>query len=572
MAETSPHGIDRRRRGPAGGWWRGTSQWRTFCSTCSPAVGGRQYRVRGDAQVRLRSGLEAPMKLRPLARHRPPNSSLPELDAIFIIPGAAKRHKRLRMFSTSQEKVEGRPLPELGPGPWMNQDLVAALRTIPATGQPLTYHEIDVDLGAVGSRVLQVYACPIDWDDPRDRTMIFLAMEDVTDCKREQERKQLLLREQAARIEAERANRRKDEFLAMLAHELRNPLAPILNSVLVLGATNAQPSDLAWALKVLERQVRHMSRLIEDLLDVSRVMRGAIQLRKEPSELSKLIDHAIEVARSFIETRRHQLTITLPEEPITLNVDPIRIEQVVTNLLHNAAKYTPEGGQINLSVARENGQAVIRVRDNGIGIAPEHIHEIFELFMQVDNSLERSLGGLGIGLTLVKSLTELHAGSVEAQSDGLGEGSEFTVRLPALTAQTGPDQVMAASTAAVPPRKVLIVDDNYDSAEALSRLLRSQGHEVRTALDGDSALAVADEFRPEMVLLDIGMPVISGFEIASRLRAKPEFNDVVIIAVSGYGKEDSLKRSREAGFDDYAVKPIDLDKLTALMRRTRRGA
>ena len=344
----------------------------------------------------------------------------------------------LRMFGTSQEKVEGRPLPELGPGPWMNQDLVAALRTIPTTGQPLPYHEIDVDLGSVGNRVLQVYACPIDWDDPRDRTMIFLAMEDVTDRKREQERKQQLLREQAARIEAERANRRKDEFLAMLAHELRNPLAPILNSVLVLGATNAQPSDLAWALKVLERQVRHMSRLIEDLLDVSRVMRGAIQLRKEPSELSKLIDHAIEVTRSFIETRRHQLTVTLPEEPITLNVDPIRIEQVVTNLLHNAAKYTPEGGQINLSVAREDSQAVIRVRDNGIGIAPEHIHEIFDLFMQVDSSLERSLGGLGIGLTLVKSLTELHAGSVEAQSDGLGEGSEFTVRLPALPV---PDRV-----------------------------------------------------------------------------------------------------------------------------------
>ncbi len=315
----------------------------------------------------------------------------------------------LRMFGTSQEKVEGRPLPELGPGPWMNQDLLASLRTIPTTGQPLPSHEIDVDLGSVGSRVLQVYACPIDWDDAGDRTMIFLAMEDVTDRKREQERKQQLLREQAARIEAERANRRKDEFLAMLAHELRNPLAPILNSVLVLGATNAQPSDLAWALKILERQVRHMSRLIEDLLEVSRVMRGAIQLRKEPSDLSKIVDNAIEVTRSFIETRRHQLTVNLPEEPIALNVDPLRIEQVVTNLLHNAAKYTPEGGQINLSVAREGSQAVIRVRDNGIGIAPEHIHEIFDLFMQVDNSLERSLGGLGIGLTLVKSLTELHA-------------------------------------------------------------------------------------------------------------------------------------------------------------------
>jgi len=476
----------------------------------------------------------------------------------------------LRMFGTSQDKVEGRQLPELGPGPWMNQDLVAALRTIPTTGQPLPYHEMEVDLGSVGSRVLQVYACPIDWDDPRDRTMIFLAMEDVTDRKREQERKQLLLREQAARIEAERANRRKDEFLAMLAHELRNPLAPILNSVHVLGAANAQPSDVAWAVKILDRQVRHMSRLIEDLLDVSRVMRGAIQLRKESCEFAKVVDHAIEVARSFIETRRHQLNVDLPEEPITLNVDPLRIEQVVTNLLHNAAKYTPEGGQINLSVAREGSSAVIRVRDNGIGIAPEHIHEVFDLFMQVDNSLVRSLGGLGIGLTLVKSLTELHAGSVEARSGGLGEGSEFTIRLPALPSQSESAQVLAASPPAIPPRRVLIVDDNQDSTESLSRLLRGQGHDVRTAFDGASALTVADEYRPDLVLLDLGMPVISGFEVASRLRAKPDFNDVILIAVSGFGQEENLKRSREAGFDDYAVKPIELDKLNGLMQRSRR--
>jgi CheY-like chemotaxis protein len=330
------------------------------------------------------------------------------------------------------------------------------------------------------------------------------------------------------------------------------------------------PRILPWAIKILERQVRHMSRLIEDLLEASRVMRGAIQLRKEPSDLSKLIDQAIEVTRSFIETRRHQLTVNLPEEPITLNVDPLRIEQVVTNLLHNAAKYTPEGGQINLSVAREGSQAVIRVRDNGIGIAPEHIHEIFDLFMQVDNSLERSLGGLGIGLTLVKSLTEMHAGSVEAQSGGLGEGSEFTIRLPALPSQIGSGQVLAASPPAIPPRKVLIVDDSQDSTESLSRLLRSQGHEVRTALDGASALAVADEFRPDLVLLDIGMPLISGFEVASMLRVRPEFDDVIIIAVSGYGQEETLKRSHEASFDDYAVKPIDLDKLNGLMRRTRR--
>ena len=239
----------------------------------------------------------------------------------------------------------------------------------------------------------------------------------------------------------------------MLAHELRNPLAPILNSLLVLGATNAQPSDLAWALQIMERQVRHLSRLIDDLLDVSRVMHGAIQLRKEPSDLSTIVQHAVDVAHSFIETRRHQLTITLPEEPLTLNVDPVRIEQVVTNLLHNAAKYSPEGGQIDLSVERKGSQAVIRVRDTGIGIAREHIHEIFDLFMQVDNSLERSLGGLGIGLTLVKSLTGLHSGSVEAQSGGLGKGSVFTVRLPGLHSQTGQDTVLNPPPAPCPRGK-----------------------------------------------------------------------------------------------------------------------
>ena len=219
----------------------------------------------------------------------------------------------------------------------------------------------------------------------------------------------------------------------MLAHELRNPLAPILNSLLVLRASEAKPADVDWALKILERQVRYLSRLIEDLLDASRVMRGAIQLRLERMELGPAVSHALEVVRSLIEGRRHHLTINPPTEPIILDADPVRVEQILVNMLHNAAKYTPEEGEISLTYGREGDQAVIRVVDNGIGIAPEHIHEVFDLFMQVDNSLERSLGGLGIGLTLVKSLAELHGGTAEAHSAGIGKGSEFVVRLPALS-------------------------------------------------------------------------------------------------------------------------------------------
>ncbi len=448
-----------------------------------------------------------------------------------------------QLFGKMKDPVEGMALADLGPGPWTDQSFLTELRNLPKASNPLRPREIESEIDGLGRRTLQMNACPIKWDDPSGEPMILLAMEDITERKREMERKQQLLREQAARFEAERANRRKDEFLAMLAHELRNPLAPILNSLLVLRASEARAADVDWALKILERQVRYLSRLIEDLLDASRVMRGAIQLRRERMELGPAVSHALEVVRSVIEGRNHHLSINPPTEPIILDADPVRIEQILVNMLHNAAKYTPEGGEISLTYGREGDQAVIRVVDNGIGIAPEHIHEVFDLFMQVDNSLERALGGLGIGLTLVKSLAELHGGSVEAHSEGIGKGSEFVVRLPAQPTRDSTPEESTESASPAGPLRVLIVNDNQDSSESLARLLKNMGHETRTAATGERAIEIAREFRPAIALLDIGLPVMNGFELARRLRVEPEQKNLAIVAVSGYGKDEDMNRA-----------------------------
>jgi two-component system CheB/CheR fusion protein len=395
-----------------------------------------------------------------------------------------------RLLGRAAARVDGRLLRELGPGPWADRELSDALRNIPGTGLPMPGREIETEFGPGGPRIVEIQASPIHWDDGGGVPMVLMAMEDVTDRKRELENRQQLLREQTARVEAERASRRKDEFLAMLSHELRNPLAPILNALLLLRASECEPADAEWAFRILERQVRHMSRLVDDLLDVSRVMRGNIEIRKERLVLADALKQAVEDVRSTVEGRRHRLSVELPDEPIVVDADPVRLEQVFVNLLNNASKYTPEGGRIAVIAAREGGQAVIRVSDNGIGIHPDHLPEIFDLFMQVDNSLERSTGGLGIGLTLVKSLVEQHGGTIEASSAGLGRGSEFIVRLPeAADDRTG--WPPASSEESADPRRVLVVDDNHDAAVTLALLLRGLGHEVKTAFDGASAVATA---------------------------------------------------------------------------------
>ncbi|MFL6276161.1 MAG: PAS domain S-box protein [Blastocatellia bacterium] len=363
------------------------------------------------------------------------------------------------------------------------------------------------------------------------------------------------------------ADRRKDEFLAMLAHELRNPLAPIRNAAQLLRRVAPSDSELQWAREVIDRQVEHLARLVDDLLDVSRITEGKITLKKEKIDLISIVGRAMETSRPLIDARKHRLTVALPEQPLRLEGDTTRLTQVVSNLLHNAAKFTPEGGQIWLAAEADAGHVVLRVRDTGVGIAEDLLPHVFDLFRQADDSLDRSAGGLGIGLTLVRRLLELHGGKVEAYSDGAGRGSEFVVRLPALA-----DNFEAMSSNAEAERlretacyRVLVVDDNIDSAESMARLLELHGHQVRMAHDGPAALAAAHSFYPQVVVLDIGLPGMDGYEVARQLRGDTRMQNVILIAMTGYGQSEDHKRSMRAGFDHHLVKPLDLDVLQAII-------
>lgn len=363
------------------------------------------------------------------------------------------------------------------------------------------------------------------------------------------------------------ADRQKNEFLAVLAHELRNPLAPILNATQVWHERETDDPILQRQRAVIERQARQMARLLDDLLDVSRITRGKIELRRQTVELAAIVDQVVESCRPMIAERHQALSVTLPRQPLNLEADPTRLHQVLGNLLNNAAKYTPLGGQIHLLVEEAEGAAVLRVMDTGVGIAPEFLPRIFDLFSQSDLSLSRSEGGLGIGLTMVKRLVELHGGSVAAHSEGAGRGSEFVVRLPLAqsplaSAETPRHTERLATT---PGCRVLIVDDNRDAAETLADLARLWGHEVQTALDGPSALELVRAFRPQIVVLDIGMPGMDGYEVARQLRSMVELAPVSLIALTGYGQEDDCRRAREAGFEHHLTKPVDPDALQPLL-------
>lgn len=356
------------------------------------------------------------------------------------------------------------------------------------------------------------------------------------------------------------ADRLKDEFLAMLAHELRNPLAPLRNALHVMKQPAASAAMLQQLRDMAERQVQHMAKLLDDLLDVSRISRGRIELRKENCDLATILARTVEGVRPIVEERDHELTVALPTRPLRVEADATRLEQVMMNLLINAVKYTDPAGKIWLSAERDGSEAVLRVRDTGIGIAAAMLPRIFDLFVQAERRLERSQGGLGIGLTLVKRLVELHGGRVEAHSPGLGRGSEFVVRLPA-----APDPAFSASVIgpgadlqhAAPARRVLVVDDNVDAADSLAMLLKLGGHEVRVAYDGPTALLVAQAFHPQIALLDIGMPTMDGYEVARRLREQPEPRPELIVAMTGWGQDTDRRRSSDAGFDHHLVKPVE---------------
>jgi two-component system, chemotaxis family, CheB/CheR fusion protein len=366
------------------------------------------------------------------------------------------------------------------------------------------------------------------------------------------------------------ADHRKDEFLATLAHELRNPLAPIRNAVHIL-ATKAPPTkDLQWVREVLDRQVQQMTRLVDDLLDVSRIGRGKIDMRKERTDLIAVINYALEASKPLIEKWGHELTVRLTPGPVSLDGDPARLAQVLSNLLNNAAKYTEQGGKISVTVECEGQTAVIRIKDTGVGIPADMLPRIFDMFMQVDRSLERARGGLGIGLSLVQKLVELHGGTVTAFSPGPGQGSEFVVRLP-LVDDCPPDDkaksvsAKQASTAAAPRRRILVVDDNKDAADSLGMLLRILGNDVQIAYDGLQAVTLAAEFRPQLVLMDIGLPKLNGYEAARRIREQPGGRDVTLVALTGWGQDEDRRRSHEAGFDRHMTKPVESDVLEELL-------
>jgi len=382
-------------------------------------------------------------------------------------------------------------------------------------------------------------------------------------------------RDELQRVNAElsEADRRKDEFLAVLAHELRNPLAPIRNAMQYLRLK--APADAAQqnARDIIDRQVKHLIRLVDDLLDISRISSGKISLQKERVSLALIVTNAIEASRPLIESENHQLTVTLPAEPVYLDADLTRLAQVLQNLLNNAARYTPPGGKIELRAEFDGQQVVIRVTDTGIGIPRDMLSHVFDMFTQVDRSIERSTGGLGIGLTLVQRLVELHGGNVEARSNGPDQGSEFIVRLPAFvhasesSSAVGHDEVAPAARL-----RILVADDNVDAADTLAELLRASGHDVHTEYDGAAAIRAARSHRPDVVLLDIGLPKLNGYDTAREIRAIDPQDPVVLVAVTGWGQDEDRRRSRQAGFDHHLVKPLDPELLDRVLASVVRNA
>jgi signal transduction histidine kinase len=367
------------------------------------------------------------------------------------------------------------------------------------------------------------------------------------------------------------ANRHKDEFLAMLAHELRNPLAPIHNAVQLMRSTQLPPEQLVWAREVIQRQVGHLTKLVDDLLDVSRITRGKINVVRETIELATVVERAVETVQPMLVLQRHELIVKVDPDSLLLDGDLTRLTQIVGNILSNAIKYTDDGGRIELTAGSIGDSVEIRIRDNGIGIEPEVLPLVFDLFAQASQLNGRSQTGLGIGLALAKRLAEMHGGDVQAASDGPGKGSEFIVRLPR---KKNDGATAAAHTPEVPPseptmstaaRRILLADDNRDALETLARLLQLGGHEIYKAMDGVQALEAATRVRPDLVLLDIGMPGMDGYEVARRIRSQPWGRSATLVALTGWGQESDRKRSRDAGFDTHCIKPLDPQRLSMLL-------
>jgi two-component system CheB/CheR fusion protein len=468
-------------------------------------------------------------------------------------------------FRARRDNTEGRVVYELGTGEWNTPLLRERLQAVLERAEPVNDLEVTFTVPEIGQRLMSLNATRIPAGDERGES-ILLAIEDITERRQNTD----ALRE---------ASQRKDEFLAMLAHELRNPLTPIAHAIhLLRHAKSGTPVTSLY--DMMERQTVRLVRLVDELLDVARISRGLIELKRETLDLGTLVRHTAEGSLARVEERRHTLSLTLPDAgSLLVYGDPARLEQVISNLIENAAKYTDPGGRIALALVREKDEAVLSVRDNGTGIAPDMLERIFDLFAQGDTSLARSGGGLGLGLTLVRRVLALHGGHIEARSAGPGQGSEFVVRLPALVAapRALPQSAAGAKAGDAPAavrraHRILVVDDNADSAEATALLARAWGHEVATAEDALSALAVAERFAPDCVLVDIGLPDMDGYELARRFRKDPRHRDLYLVALTGYGRAEDRSAAHAAGFDTHLVKPADVDELERLLARGRPGS
>jgi two-component system, chemotaxis family, CheB/CheR fusion protein len=450
-------------------------------------------------------------------------------------------------FKSRREDIEGRLLEEIGETQWNAPGLIHKVGAVVKDNEALRDYDLSYSIvSGSAPRTLRLNARKIVGDAERAE-LILLAIDDVTERK-------------ATAAQLRESNQRKDEFLAMLAHELRNPLTPITHAMVLLRGTGKHnPSKLY---DLIDRQTARLIRLVDELLDVARISRGHIELKQEVIDFANVIRLASDASRARIEERQHDLSLTLPDTSVYVHGDVVRLEQVVSNLLENAAKYTEPGGRIQVGLTEENGEALLSVRDTGIGIASERLEDIFGLFTQIDRSLAHSRGGLGIGLTLVRRLLEMHRGRIEARSAGLGQGSEFIVRLPVVPASAAGTLVRRkVKSRATEPHRILIVDDNADAAESMAMLARAWGHEVVMAGDGPSALKVARHFKPERALVDIGLPGMDGYEVARRLRAAPEHSNLLLVAMTGYGRDEDREKAYAAGFDVHLVKPGDLAEL-----------
>jgi PAS domain S-box-containing protein len=482
-------------------------------------------------------------------------------DGILILDSSTGRITEANPFMTellgcSTDELIGKQLWEIG----LLKDREgseAAFRQLQEQG----YIRYDLVLQTKDGRTLDVESISNVYN-VNHQSVIQCNIRDITE-RRQMERAQ-------AQAEAlTELHRRKDEFLATLSHEIRNPLAAITNAIDLLDFEKHEDPTQAKATGIIRRQVNNLVVLVDELLEVSRLLSNRIQLHLEDLDISGIVQKAVETARPVISQPKHELTVLLPPDDIWVHADAIRLEEVIVNLLTNAAKYTPADGHIWLNIQKEGDEAVLSIRDDGIGIEPDFLPQIFDLFAQAQRSLDRSQGGLGVGLTLVRKLVQMHGGTIEAHSEGLGQGSQFIVRLPVLSSRIVPVPipVIERSKISSPARRVLVVDDNQDTADSIAMLLARSGHEVKVAYSAKKALEAATEYQPEVVVLDIGLPEMDGYEVARRLRLDSRLRSVKLIALTGYGQESDFQRSKEAGFDYHLVKPVELEKIEELLTK-----